>query len=1134
MLEEYGIQVDEKAIIPLEYNVNEKGEIYEVWIPSLGYARADGTILLRKDATLENEINSTVLNQLSYNDNVDTMMLVKQSNLVKNILSVLRDQYLLLLNKGQTTKAESSAEFINKLNSMEEMDIIIAYVDKALSLLNPMIQNYNSLLELEKVKGMDVWDLKTLASWKTYAESFENLVAVQNFLFENKGKLPDNIVNKVSSALNTAIGYKNNLEQAYKSKGTAIWIKWLAPYVTVVEAEFRRDGEREFKRKNKGTAAIRDKAAMNTYIENYVNSHRREIENRTKQLLLDQSESIKAGDINMVSRMLDTIFESRDTVVGAMAKAYHTTYMESLEVYNSMYKELVTLSDELEKALYKSDLKEMYSFMYDIHDDTPYLVSRIPVSFMKAYDDFIAATNANPEYETAGEKAIAIAEWLNKNAPIADPKALAAKKLAYLDELLSDQIISKDEHDALVKNENASNITKKTWVKMVQKNLITEATADLIREKFNQFNWDARVADKTKYANPKWDALESLRKSNPNDIRVRYYDFIKKLSTIGDQAVPGRFKLNGRLPGMTKELSERVRYDSNLPASILNNIKKELTIVADDTDKGAKMLTDELNRPVNFVPIFFTNPIALEEQSFDIGTLYKEWFRSVNNYRYVNSILPQLEFTKFIVETRKAAVVDHKGNPMKNVLSRVSKKSANEDSHSENVMMNTENLVRQLNTWFEQVIYQKSNKNLGVIGKVDVAKAVGVLQKYTSLRIMGVNYVSMVNNALMAEMQQAKEAFANKLISTSSYSRASVEYTRDLPNILGDVGARRIESLTNLLDEHFGIFMDYNTGNISDNNKFKKLFRTSTLYFTTQMGEHEAQSRFLIAALIEKRALDEKGNDIGSMFDYFKAVDGKLVFDEDSKVANFGKREQIEFGQKVSAVIRKMHGNYQQYSKVALQQNGFGSLTLMFRKWIYTTWKYRWSKEYYDEFGQEFSKGYYRDGGMFYYNKVRSFFSRFVDEAKALELAEKADWDTLLEDEKANIRRFTTDICMYMLMMALGTLVGSAIDDEDDDDIKNILSNIDYQLFRLQTDITFYINPMSTFRIIQSPLPSTSVVTSTAKMIESFTEPTKKYERGPKKGEYVIKERVSDLIPLVRQIYRYRDIADEKAMLSIR
>ena len=104
---------------------------------------------------------------------------------------------------------------------------------------------------------------------------------------------------------------------------------------------------------------------------------------------------------------------------------------------------------------------------------------------------------------------------------------------------------------------------------------------------------------------------------------------------------------------MTKELSERVRYDSNLPASILNNIKKELTIVADDTDKGAKMLTDELNRPVNFVPIFFTNPIALEEQSFDIGTLYKEWFRSVNNYRYVNSILPQLEFTKFIVETIK-------------------------------------------------------------------------------------------------------------------------------------------------------------------------------------------------------------------------------------------------------------------------------------------------------------------------------------------------------------------------------------------------------------------------------------------------------------------------------------------------
>lgn len=1134
MLEEYGVQVDEKAIIPLEYNVNEKGEIYEVWLPTLDYARKDGTILLRQDAILENEINSTVLKQMTYDDSVDTAMLNKQSALVKNILTVLRDQYLILLNKGQTTKAETSAEFINRLNTLEETEIIVGYVEKALSLLNPLIQNYNSLLELEKVKGIGVWDLKTLASWKSYAESFENLVAIQNFIFENKGALSDKLVNKLTAALNTAIGYKNNLEQAYKSKGTAIWVKWLAPYVTVVEAEFRREGEREFKRKNKGTATIRDKAAMNKYIDEYLAKNKRIIENRTKQLLLEQSDSIKSGDINMVSRMLDTIFESSDTIVGAMAKAYHTTYADSLEVYNDTYKELVDLTRELENEYYKGDLKNMYSFMYDVYNDAPYIVSRIPISFTKAYDDYTAQVNSSPDYETSSEKSMAIAEWLNKNAPIENKKKLEEDKLAFLKSQFDDKIISEEEYKALIANEKASNVTKRSWAKMVQKNLITESTADLVREKFNKMNWEARVPDKSKYANPKWDMLQSLRNNNSKDIRVRYYDFIKSLSEVGDQAVPKRFKLNGRLPGMTKELSERVRYDSNLPQSLYNNIKKEFTIVADDTDKGAKLLTDELNRPVNFVPIFFTNQISIDEQSFDIGTLYKEWFRSVNNYRYVNSILPQLEFTKYVVETRKSTAVDNNGNPIKNLLSRTTKRNASEENSTDTVMTSTPNLANQLNSWFDQVIYQRSNKSLGTIGKLDIAKSINVLQKYTSLRIMGLNYISMVNNALMAEMQQAKEAFAHKLISPAAYSRASSEYSQDLPNILGDVGSRKIESIVNLLDEHFGIFTDFNTGNISDNNKFKKLFRTSTLYFTTQLGEHEAQSRFLIAALIEKRALDDKGKDIGSMYDYFEAVDGRLVFDKDNKVANFGKTEQIAFGQKVSAVIRKMHGNYQAYSKVALQQNGFGSLTLMFRKWIFNTWKYRWSSEYYDEFGQEYSKGYYRDGGMFYYNKVKGFFTRFVNEAKALELAEKSDWDVMLDDEKANVRRFTTEIAMYMMLSILSSVVGSAMDDEDDEETKRILANIDYQIFRLQTDITFYINPMSTFRIIQSPLPSTSVVTSTAKLIDAFLTPMKKYERGPNKGRYVIEKRTMDLIPLVRQIYRYRDISDEKTMLSIR
>ena len=320
-----------------------------------------------------------------------------------------------------------------------------------------------------------------------------------------------------------------------------------------------------------------------------------------------------------------------------------------------------------------------------------------------------------------------------------------------------------------------------------------------------------------------------------------------------------------------------------------------------------------------------------------------------------------------------------------------------------------------------------------------------------------------------------------------------------------------------------------------ENTRFKKLCNTSTLYFTTNLGEHEAQSRFLKGCLIEKRALDKNGNDIGSMFDFFSAENGKLVFDKEHRVANFSNSEQIAFGQKVTAILRKQHGNYATYSRPELEQTGYGKLLLNFRKWIYPTFKRRFSKEYYDEYGQTFSKGFYIDGSQFYYNKVMSFFERMSDEAKALEYAEKADWDTMTDDEKANVKRFTTEISVLFASLAMQTLISAALEGYDDKDDFGymVLSHLDYQIYRLSTDISFYSNPASFLKIVQSPIPSSSVIKSWSNFLDSMLHPTEKFEKGDWKGEYKIKKRVMDLLPIVRQIYRLRNIDDEKQLLSI-
>ena len=1138
MLELLGINIDHKEIIPLEYTIDENGVITEVWIPDLDYAQADGSIYHRTNNALEQEINQTVLtaDANAITSDINSENLLRQSEIVSNILKVLKNQLAIYKVKGYTTKSEVIKKTIDELNSMEESEILVAYVKKSMDLLKPLIDEYNANLELERKGVQNIWNLRKLEAWKNYAQSFSNLEDIQNYLFLNPTALTGLSKKELSEfkeSLATVVSYKNILENAYKSKGEKIWLDWLAPFSSRVEADYRLDAEKAYKKANKGTDRLNDKVAMNKYIENYVSEHRNEIDLRSRELLRQQSKIATTSPLGMMSRMLDTVFESADPIVGAMARAYHTRWTESNMEFNNMYRDLISLTEELENAYpaFKSNPAKLYDFMIENDANGIRVISKLSPEFMVAYERAKKEINTNPKYETNKDKAVAIAGWLNENAPIEGKAELAREKTRVIDELLSSGKITAKEHMYLVRNEKKDQSLKRSWADLVYRKQITEDVADYLRQKFNELNWSHRKPLSSKYPNKKWNDLEKIRNTNPQDIRVRFFDFISDLSKHGDSFVPDRFKLNGRLPGMSKVLAERV-VSEGVTSQLIEAVKKDFTLRADDTDKGMQM-TDELDRPIKFVPIFFTNILPSSEQSLDVATIYKEWFRSVNNYKYINDILPQLEYTKWVIENRKTIKTDSEGNPIKNVLSKIMNNGTNDIDPTTNALTTDENLIAQLNAWFDQVVYGINNKNLGTTFGLDNVKTLKMFEKYTSLKIMGLNTVSMINNALMAEVQQTMEAFANQYVSASSYTRATGEYLADMPNILGDIGSRKITSLTNLLNEHFGVFTDFNEGSLLENNRLSKLGKISTLYFTTNVGEHEAQSRFLLASLIEKRALNKKGEDIGSMFDYFTVENGKLVFDKEHKVANFSKKDQIAFGQQVTAILRKMHGNYASYSKVALQQYSVGKLVLMFRKWIWTTGKRRWAKEYYDEYGQTFSKGYYRDGGAYYYNKIRGFFERFIDEAKALEYAEKADWDTMTEAEKANVKRFTTEICLFMALTVMGMLLNEYKPDDDDSVMAQVFNHLDYQIFRLSTDMTFYISPASFMKIVQSPLPSSSVLKSVSNFIEALFTPTARFEKGDWKGELKIKKRAMDLIPLVRQIYRLRNIEDEKQLLSI-
>lgn len=1124
----YGFKIDERGIIPIEYDTDNNGNIINVYLSP----NSKGTTLENKGyytiphrSQIDQDIEQYVFNQ-NPDGAMDKIQLDRQSEIVGKILDTLKNKVVILYSKGRTTQATDIENTVNEFNSLGEQEIILGYIKTALDNLKNIIdgkKGYNEHLQRERTEGNTVWNLKQLENWRDVARSFKPLEEIQQYLFDYQDILPEGTYEQVMPILDEAIRYRDILEGAYKTKGKALWIEWIKPFITNIEASYRLQAEREYKKTHRKV----DNQEMQAYIEKYIANNRTKIEIETKNFINQQSQ-LADSDVNGFYRWVDTIFQSKDPIVAGMALAYDTMKQQTNETYNVKYKKLVDLTREMEEAFGSSifsDPKKVYDYMLELDDDGVRLIDEIPISFTHAYKQMVGEIESDTQYASNFERFKAKMQWLDKNAPISDKSALKKAKIKAVEDYLNSLDITDEEYDAIITNESKKGRQRRSYYELAKEGTISYKRADDLREISEQVTWKFRKPDSKLYKNEKFEALQKLRQKDPNDIRVRFYDFIKELSAEGDGKVAPRYKLNGRIPGMSKTSVERLSEGQSIWQVVKEETSKAFQLKADDTMYGQFEMTDEQNKPINFIPVFFTNKLNLSDQSYDLPTIYKEWFKSALNYANTNEIIDQLEFTRFIVNERRTKTGG---------LSFASKawKRLNPDSQISETWStkDSSNLANQLNDWFDQVVYGKSTDPMGTIAGIDAGKVVNLFTKYTSLRVMGLNYISMVNNMAMAEVAQAIETMAGQYVSPSNYTKATAEYTLQLPDVLADVGTRKPTSKVNLLNELFGTFSDFDNGRMRLSNRFSRLFNSGAFYFTTNIGEHEAQSRFLIASLMEQRALDSNGNDIGSIYDFYTVEDGELVFDKEGKVANWDDNKRRQVSARIRSQLMSMHGNYSPEWKVALQRNGYLKLALMFRKWIVPSWRKRWDCMYYDNVTQSYKEGYYKTGGIYAFNKVKQFFYKLTDETKAAEIAITADWHNLTEMEKQNVRRFATEMAITATLFILYNVLKGYADDED----SVFIDNLAYQAYRLRLDMGFYYDFTATMKIVQSPFPSTSAVKSISNLFDSVWNPLDKYERGPWKDHYKIEKRMYDLMPVVRQLYRARDIENEYNILNMK
>jgi hypothetical protein len=661
--------------------------------------------------------------------------------------------------------------------------------------------------------------------------------------------------------------------------------------------------------------------------------------------------------------------------------------------------------------------------------------------------------------------------------------------------------------------------------------------------------------------------VQQIQRTKPKLAKflVFYTENMIKLNS----GIPESASLGTRIPTIYKSTFERLEGKTIKDKGQLmaDQIKKSILRSNTDTEYGS--IVDGTGSPIKRLPTFYTQKydsvdydkafydkfkelsesgkdeleagkeaveyaekIASEKTSqilsLDLANSLQAFHAMALNYSKKNEILDLVESAKDIVLStkRKYLKIDSAGR----LVTKVNK-------YGENVPQKIDGKEsragKALLTFLDMHMYGQKEKDLGytdIFGrKIDNNKILRQINKKTSLIQMAFNFLASSANVVVGEYNNILEVVAAEHTSVKSYKKAGKIYREDLKNILSDIGERKNSSFINQLNNHYSILGEYNQANVrvTENSKTSRLFKLDILFFLQGSGEHLVQMRMGISVLDNTKTYDKDGKESGTLLDAHKKGEGKVnineVFVKDTagNIVKYDSAEQNRMSNKISAILRKVHGNYNSNTATAAKQDARTALVLKYRDWAYEGLVRRFGKDQEYINLEKNAEGFYRSG-------TKSM-GKLIEGIKTLKMQViKEKWSELTPGEKANMARMIAELGVIATLIGTGALLsyaGKNMDDFDEDSLKDRLAQggfnyLVYMNNRLTTEISAFINPVETIRLMQSPTASATILENTVKFLYQLTNPLEIRETGSYKGDYELLLKGSKLVPAYKNLSR--------------
>jgi len=1162
-------------------------------------------------------------------------LIVEEEKLQTKAVKALSKKLEVYSKKGKETpeyKAlEETMPRLQGLNPTKSLIHMIRFAVESTKQMNDKYIEYqknvrypkNKELSQGKIPNAEPMTAKLLSEWRTSVASWDMLEdlrrlyddvrgqvdafgeasdqkALTQMFYENKALLQAiigekefkkltggkvvNILDLLIPMLDEAIAVKNKIQQLYIDKGKELIVDYLFPYVNHVKVLKREEYERKWldmtPEEQKGLTKAQ-------YIMQQLNENLHQIEKETRDLILRELGKAE-GDVGFLTRYIDTILDSRDVISSALARAVfdiqEKSNLQILEYKYQFVDRVTALEKQLGRTIGVPDEK-FWDWMIETDPDTgrplQNIISSLPSKlindFWDLYNQVMSDTykNNNGIKPSDDQKRRIIYEWKEKNAP-RDKEAWLNARIELANKLQEEGIITDKEKARYISN---AKVTTREVRVPIAKIFKTQNARDIVDSFERRNEWTFRnPSGYYKKINAKWYALEAIRKSNPNDERVKFYDFITETIDQAAARLPGKYSLTTELPSMMKTMGQRykasgalgmskadfLKYEFNAKfkkqntdtdkGGLLNTPDEELNAVGKEKKEAAKAegvvegtekseLVNEANEPVYFLPIYYTQnkthdvgqKLPIYDQSFDIASLYFNYIKMAVDFGNKYEVLAELEMTNYFINDRDVIRRDAKGNIITDATAKKIRRIG--ESIRDKALVDSGRksmLAAQVADFLKANIYgmeHDEEPDVNIFGfTMDRAKALDALNSFTALNMLGMNFVAGIANVNLGEITQINEAFAGQYTTIKDLKNATGYYYKNLGGIMNDIGMRRPTNIVSLLNERFTTLNEEIDGKININSRFANLMNTNTLFFTSHAGEHYMQTRFMLAMLKTLKAYDKDGNDLGSMLDHISVDEETNRLKIDEKVANFTEADQTAFSARMHRVLTAMHGEYSKIGQSALQRQALGRMAILFRRFIVPGFKRRWEKKGINNLLDDSTEGYYITFGRL----AKQFMVDYMHfKFEAMEAMGRKGKYKMTDMERANMVRLAGEMTAFAITVIMAAILMRAKADDDDKD-NLFLNNAAYQAMRLRAELLFFLNPMATMQILRSPMATMSLLENTLKLMGQVMYPLysgtlefQEYQQGSWKGHLKLAKTFNNILPVYKQWDRVTNIGDQ-------